>query len=182
MLPHWCAAVIARRDDLRRTPSVVVRRAAQGPTTGRPISASIPDVRISPSPALMRRALPAVVGQWLRFAAVGVANTLLSWCVYAVLVRLGLHYLLASGLAFGVGVVNSYSLNRRWTFRSRGRRGPEALRFVVVQGIGLGVDVGLLYVLVQGMGIHHLLAQVLVFPAASAVTFLLSRYWAFTGA
>jgi putative flippase GtrA len=123
--------------------------------------------------------LPAVAGQWLRFATVGAANTLLSWCVYAVLVRLGLHYLLASSVAFAVGVVNSYSLNRRWTFRSRGRRRPEALRFVVVQGIGLGIDVGLLYALVHGVGIHHLIAQALVFPAASTVTFLLSRHWAF---
>lgn len=129
-----------------------------------------------------RRALPPTAAQWLRFAAVGASNTLLSWCAYAVLERLGLHYLVASGLAFALGVANSYALNRRWTFRSRDRRAPEALRFAVVQCVGLGVDVGLLYGLVDGVGIHHLIAQALVFPAASAVTFLLSRHWAFAGA
>jgi putative flippase GtrA len=128
-----------------------------------------------------RGVLPAVMAQWLRFAAVGATNTLLSWCVYAGLVRLGLHYLLGSGLAFALGVVNSYALNRRWTFRSRHRRGPELVRFVAVQCVGLGLDLGLLYVLVDRVGIHHLIAQALVFPAASAVTFLLSRQWAFAG-
>jgi putative flippase GtrA len=121
---------------------------------------------------------PAVV-QWLRFATVGGSNTLLSWCLYAGLVRVGVHYLLASSVGFAVGALNSYALNRRWTFRSRGRRLPEALRFGVVQCVGLAVDVWLLYALVHGVGIYHLLAQALVFPAASALTFLLSRHWAF---
>jgi putative flippase GtrA len=131
---------------------------------------------------LDRESMPHVFGQWLRFAVVGVSNTLLSWCVYAVLSGLGVHYLVASGLAFAVGVLNSYSLNRRWTFRSRGRRAPEAVRFVAVQCLGLGLDVGLLYALVHAGRIDHLIAQALVFPAASLLTFLLSRQWAFAGA
>jgi putative flippase GtrA len=125
---------------------------------------------------------PPAMSQWLRFATVGAVNTLLSWCAYAVLVRLGLHYLLASGLAFALGIANSYVLNRRWTFRSRDRRAPEALRFVVVQCVGLGLDVSLLYTLVHDVRIHHLIAQALVFPVASTLTFILSRQWAFAGA
>jgi putative flippase GtrA len=121
----------------------------------------------------------AVLLQWLRFAIVGAANTLLSWCVYAVLEHVGVHYLLASSIAFAVGALNSYALNRRWTFRSCDRRAPEALRFGVVQCVGLALDVLLLYVSVHDIGIHHLIAQALVFPIASAVTFTLSRRWAF---
>jgi putative flippase GtrA len=125
-------------------------------------------------------AAPAI-GQWVRFAVVGVGNTLLSWAVYAVLVGIGVHYLLASALAFSLGAINSYVLNRRWTFASDARPAPEVLRFGVVQGVGLGLNLGLLYALVHGAGVAHLLAQVFVFPAASTVTFLLSRHWAFAG-
>jgi putative flippase GtrA len=128
------------------------------------------------------RALPAVppiVRQWLRFAVVGGANTALSWCGYAALEAAGVHYLLASAVAFTLGALNSYALNRRWTFGSRARRVPEALRFGVVQAVGLGLDVSLLYLLVHDARLHHLVAQALVFPAASVVTFLLSRHWAF---
>jgi putative flippase GtrA len=121
----------------------------------------------------------SVLWQWLRFVAVGVSNTVLSWCVYATLEALGVPYLLASAIAFAVGALNSYVLNRRWTFHSRGRPAPEVLRFGVVQCVGLGVDLGLLAVLTQDVRIHHLIAQAIVFPVASAVTFLLSRQWAF---
>jgi putative flippase GtrA len=128
-------------------------------------------VRIAPPAPMLR--------QWLRFAAVGSGNTLLSWSAYAVLARAGLAYAVASAIAFVLGALNSYALNRRWTFRSRGRCAPELLRFSVVQAVGLVLDVSLLWLLTHDARVHHLLAQALVFPAASAVTFVLSRRWAF---
>jgi putative flippase GtrA len=132
-------------------------------------------VRPAPPP------IPAVLAQWLRFAVVGGSNTLLSWCVFALLESLGVHYLLASALAFMLGAVNSYVLNRRWTFASDGHWVPELARFAVVQGVGLVIDVAALYALVHGAGVPHLLAQALVFPLASVTTFALSRRWAFAG-
>jgi putative flippase GtrA len=136
-------------------------------------------VSVAARSAPLGRSAGAVALQWLRFATVGAANTLLSWCVYAVLERAGVHYLLASGLAFVAGALNSYAFNRRWTFRSRGRRVPEALRFGIVQCAGLALNVCLLYVFVDDAGIDHLIAQALVFPLASTLTFTLSRRWAF---
>ena len=127
----------------------------------------------------MRSSRVPVLAQWLRFAAVGGTNTVLSWCVYALLEDAGVHYLIASGLGFAAGAANSFLLNRRWTFRSRAPAAPEAVRFLVVQVVGLALDVTLLYLLVGGIGIHHLLAQALVFPVASVLTFGLSRRWAF---
>jgi putative flippase GtrA len=134
-----------------------------------------------PRHALGSAALP-IVGQWLRFATVGVANTVLSTAVFAALFHLGVHYLLGSALAFALGALNSYVLNRRWTFRSRGRRAPELARFLCVQAVGLVVNLALLAGLVEVAGIQHVFAQVLAFPVASIVTFALSRQWAFKGA
>jgi putative flippase GtrA len=135
------------------------------------------------NPRHLLQAIPGgplrVVAQWLRFAVVGVSNTALSTAVFAGLVHLGFHYLLGSALAFAVGALNSYALNRRWTFRSRGRRAPELARFICVQAVGLGVNLALLAGLVEVAGIHHVFAQVLAFPAASVITFALSRQWAF---
>jgi putative flippase GtrA len=120
-----------------------------------------------------------ILTQWLRFATVGVTNTLLSTAVFAALFHFGVHYLLGSALAFALGALNSYTLNRRWTFRSRAARGPELARFVCVQGVGLLANLALLAGLVELAGIPHVLAQVLAFPVASVLTFALSRQWAF---
>lgn len=131
------------------------------------------------SSMLLRRAPLQVALQWLRFAVVGASNTLLSTAVFAALFHLGVHYLLASALAFAIGALNSYTLNRRWTFRSHERRAPELARFIGVQAVGLGVNLTLLVALVEMAGIQHVFAQLLAFPAASVITFALSRQWAF---
>jgi putative flippase GtrA len=120
-----------------------------------------------------------MAAQWSRFAAVGVSNTALSTLVFGLLTRAGLHYLPASAVAFSLGALNSYALNRRFTFRSRAARAPELGRFVFVQLIGLAIDLVLLSVAIDGIGLPRLAAQVAVFPAASAVTFVLCRQWAF---
>ena len=119
--------------------------------------------------------------QWLRFAAVGVVNTAVSTAVFALLVDAGAHYVPASAIAFTLGALNSYVLNRRWTFRSHASRMPELGRFACVQAAGLVVDLVLLHAAIGGVGLPRLPAQLLVFPAASAVTFVLSRQWAFRG-
>ena len=121
------------------------------------------------------------VRQLIRFGIVGCANTLLSWCAYAVLASVGVHYLLASAIAWTLGALNSYLLNRRWTFRSRGRYGPEVGRFALVQLAGLALDVLLLDALTRDASVPHLVAQALVYPATTVATFLLSRQWAFSG-
>lgn len=119
--------------------------------------------------------------QWFRFAVVGVTNTLLSTAAYGLLVRSGLQYLAASAIAFALGALNSYALNRRWTFRSSAPRATELGRFLCVQLIGLGTNLASLALLVDGAHIPRLAAQLLVFPLASLVTFGLSRQWAFKG-
>ena len=123
----------------------------------------------------------ALLGQLVRFGVVGCSNTALSWCVYALLVRSGMHVLFASAVAWTFGALNSFVLNRRWTFRSRGRWTPELLRFAAVQCAGLVMNLLLLEALTRDAGVHPLVAQALVYPVTTLATFALSRQWAFSG-
>jgi putative flippase GtrA len=123
---------------------------------------------------------PVRVGsQWLRFALVGASNTVLYAVAYMSLGRLGVHYVVASILAFVIGALNGYVLNRRWTFRSRASRVPELARFACAQLLGVVASLALLASLVELAGFHHLAAQAVAFPVASLLTFALSRAWAF---
>ena len=123
-----------------------------------------------------------LAAQWLRFTLVGVSNTALSLAAFALLERGGVHYLLSSAAAFVLGALNSYALNRRWTFRSDAPPAPELARFLFVQAAGLGTNLVLLAELVEVAGLHHLMAQLIAFPFSSVVTFTLARRWAFAPA
>jgi putative flippase GtrA len=122
---------------------------------------------------------PRIATQWLRYTVVGASNTALYAATYMLLAGAGVHYIFASSLAFALGVLNSYALNRRWTFRSDGRRAPELARFLSTQLVGVAASVSLLAALVAVGGLNPLVAQAVAFPVSSLITFALSREWAF---
>lgn len=108
-----------------------------------------------------------------RFLAVGVANTLVYYLVYRLLL-LGLPYLPAHLLAFGVGIVFSFFANSLFTFRVR----PTWRRFLVFPSTTLAnlllVTLGSV-LLVERDWVDERWATLLMTVAAVPITFLLTR-------
>ena len=68
-----------------------------------------------------------------QFCVVGTIGYLINLAVYDVLLRQGLHYLVAATCSFLVAVTSNYTWNRIWTFREhRGHVGIQGMRFFVV--------------------------------------------------
>jgi putative flippase GtrA len=122
---------------------------------------------------------PLVVAQFVRFATVGATNTVVSLLAYAVALRAGAPYLPAGAAAFGLGALNGFLLNRAWTFRHAGRALPAGARYAIVQLLGLGATVGLLWVAVHGVGVPRLPGEVVAAGPVTLLTFALSRLWVF---
>ena len=120
------------------------------------------------------------MAQFIKFALVGVSNTLLTFAVYTLLVKVfGVWYLAASGIGFAVGAVNGYLLNRRWTFRGHAGGTATAVRWVVVQGCGLLVNLGLVYLFVSQAGLDKLIGQAFATVIVVFITFFVNRRWTF---
>ena len=129
--------------------------------------------------AALRPRLPVLV-QFLKFGIVGVSNTLLTFAVYTLLLKVfGVWYLAASAIGFGVGAVNGFLLNRRWTFRGHVGDALTPVRWTIVQGCGLGLNEGLLYLLVHDARLDKLLAQALATGVVTVCTFTANRAWTF---
>jgi putative flippase GtrA len=120
-----------------------------------------------------------VAGQLVRFAIVGVLNTAISLAVYKLAVDVGVPYPVASVVAFAVGALNSYTLNRIWTFRAGGFSRSGFARYIVVQLVGLGINELVLVAAVEGLSVDALVAQAFALVIASSVMFVLNRQWAF---
>jgi putative flippase GtrA len=130
--------------------------------------------------AAVRKAGTPVLVQFVKFGIVGVSNTLLTFVVYTILLKVfGVWYLAASAIGFAVGTVNSFVLNRRWTFRGHVGDALTPLRWAVVQCGGLGVNEGLLYLFVHDAGVEKLLAQALATAVVTVSTFFANRAWTF---
>lgn len=122
---------------------------------------------------------PLVI-QFLKFGTVGVSNTLITFLVYTVLLKVfGVWYLAASAIGFLVGATNGFLLNRRWTFKEHVGDALTPVRWAVVQGCGLGLNELLLYALVDGARLDKLVSQALAMGVVTVLTFLVNRAWTF---
>ena len=82
---------------------------------------------------------------------------------------LGVHYLLAATVSFTAGTVVVYLVSVRYAFAYRrfNRANVEFTIFAALGGVGILVNLLVMYAGVQGLHLHYLLAKIL----AAGVTF-----------
>lgn len=119
--------------------------------------------------------------QLLQFGVVGASGYLVNLAVFAVLAEgAGAHHILAAIAAFCVAVSNNFLWNRLWTFDARsGHAGSQAMRFLVVSLVGLGINLLLLELFVSSAGLAELPAQALAVALTMPVNFVGNRLWTF---
>ncbi len=105
-----------------------------------------------------------------RYAIVGASNTVITFLAYTLLVGVGIAAPVASAAGFGLGAVNGYQLNRRWTFRVPGRVG----RYVGVQAVGAAASAAGV-ALARGDGLPRIPAELVVLPVVTLLTYALAR-------
>lgn len=122
--------------------------------------------------------------QFIKFGLVGVLNTALHYTVFYILYSfIGLNYLLASAIGYAAGLINSYILNRNWTFKSYDTdRKREFARFAWVNLLSMGVNLSALKILVAWGGLRPEVAQALAILFSLVANFVGNRFWAFSSA
>ncbi len=96
--------------------------------------------------------------QKLRFAAVGGLNTAVSYFAFVTIFQLLDNYILASVLAYCIGVMCSFLLNRGFVFNSQHQKG-QLIPFILVNLASLGASTLSLYLLVSGLHINAYIGQ-----------------------
>jgi putative flippase GtrA len=117
--------------------------------------------------------------QLAKFCAVGAVGYGVNLAVYAALLHIGLHYLLAATCSFLVAVTSNYTWNRLWTFRDR-RAGVavQGMRFFVVSVASLGANLVVLHVLIT-LGAGELVGQAIAIVLVTPLNFVGNRLWSF---
>jgi len=105
-----------------------------------------------------------VIKQAGKFVLVGILNTLIDLGVLNLLIFItgiasGFGYSAFKGISFTVAVVNSYILNKFWTFSAFAKAsadkkssGREFSQFFIVSVIGFGINVGVASLVVNVIG------------------------------
>jgi len=121
------------------------------------------------------------LGQFIKFNVVGIMNTAVDFGVFMILNRyLGLVYAMSQVISYSCGMVNSYFLNKFWTFQKReGFTAIEVTKFILVNLSSLGISLLVLYILQSKWSWEVLPSKVLATGFSVGVNFLGNKFWVF---
>jgi putative flippase GtrA len=118
--------------------------------------------------------------QFIKFNLVGLLNTALDFALFSLLTWIGVYYILAQCVSYGVGMVNSYTLNKYWTFAQKGRLEPkQAIRFLVLNLGSLLLSLLLLMFFKDSWGIAIIAAKLLTTVVTTLVNYAGNKLWVF---
>ena len=121
--------------------------------------------------------------QFIKFGIVGGINTVLSYGIYFVGIRLGLHYAAANFVAFVITVFISYVLNGNFVFKEDGgsRFDIKALLKVYASYsiTSLFLTTILLWFEVDILGLPEEIGPIINLFITVPVNFLLNKFWAY---
>ncbi|NOT12151.1 MAG: glycosyltransferase [Methylococcaceae bacterium] len=116
----------------------------------------------------------------IRFILVGVVNTLVGLgTIYAAMYFFSFGIKSANLVGYLVGIIVSFTLNKKWTFKNRDGVGTSLVRFLVVTGVAYVANLETVILSVSYLNISPYLAQFLgVFPY-TIIGYLGCKFFAF---
>ncbi len=117
--------------------------------------------------------------QLLRYGIVGLMSNAIGYALYLGLTYFGIGPKLAMTLLYGVGVLQTFVFNKRWTFGHKGEYGPVFVRYCAAYGIGYIVNLLAFILLVDQGGLPHQLVQGVMIFVVAGLLFLAQKYWVF---
>lgn len=122
--------------------------------------------------------------QFLKFCVVGGLGTIVNLAIlYGLVEFVKLWYVFGAAIAFVIAATHNYILNKIWTFKDR-RTGKTFIakqwtQFFVISIFSLGINLAVLYGLVEFFGLWYIFAQLIAIFVALFSNFLGNKYWTF---
>jgi len=119
----------------------------------------------------------------IRFSFVGASNTLIDFLMFTIFHEaFSAGYMISQVIGYSTGIVNSFILNKRWTFEDKSPRKEAAkklIQFVSVNLITLGITLIIMNLLVKTANVNVYAAKVIVTFIAQISNFLIYKLWIF---
>lgn len=118
--------------------------------------------------------------QLFRFISVGIINTIIGYgAIFACMYLANLSPEISNVIGYMLGLLASYWLHRRYTFRSTKKRGAEFLHFIAVFLIAYCTNLASLVFMINALGVGAALSQVIAGAVYVATSYMLNKCFVF---
>ena len=119
----------------------------------------------------------------VKYYIVGASGVLVNLgLLYSLTEFVGLWYLVSYIIAISVSITLNFTFNKFWTFsdsKNSQRTIVIYLKFVGVSLLGMGIQLGSAYLLVESLSVYYMLAALISIGIASGINFIINRRWTF---
>ena len=118
-----------------------------------------------------------------KYYAVGASGVLVNLGLLFYLTEyVRLWYFLSYALAISASITSNFILNKFWTFRdslNSQRTIVMYVKFVSVSLLGMAIQLGTVYLLVESLSVYYMLAALVSISIAGVINFIINRRWTF---
>ena len=119
----------------------------------------------------------------IKYYTVGGSGVLVNLgLLYTLTDIVGFWYLAAQIIAISVSISSNFLFNRFWTFRDSiedQRNSVMYVKFLIVSLIGMGIQLGITSILVEGAAVYYMYAAGIGIAVAGAINYVVNRRWTF---
>lgn len=118
---------------------------------------------------------------FIKFCLVGGSNTLITLLFFYMFNKiLSINYMISSILGYLCGMLNSFVLNKLWTFRNNEKRlFPQLIKFIFVNSTSLGINLLLMYIFINKLHFDSMASQIIATGFTIISNYIGSRFWVF---
>lgn len=115
----------------------------------------------------------------VRFGIVGLASNVVLYLLYLLFTSVGCGHKTAMTILFVMGIVQTFIVNKRWTFNYQGFEKSIFAKYVMIYvGAYLTNFFGLM-LFVDYLSFPHMIVQGIIVLTGAVLLFMLQRYWVF---
>ena len=118
-----------------------------------------------------------IVVQFLKYNLIGIFNTLFGFSIIFSLMFFGLSATTSNAIGYLFGSILSYSLNKKYTFKSKDKKHSEALKFFMVLAISYLINFITLQYLLNSLNPYY--AQLISGIVYTLSSFSLAKFFVF---
>ena len=119
----------------------------------------------------------------VKYYSVGASGVLVNLGIlYALTDFAGFWYFASQVIAISVSISSNFLFNRFWTFRDSiedQRNSVMYVKFLIVSLIGMGIQLGITYLLVENVAVYYMYAAAIGIAIAGGINYVVNRRWTF---
>ncbi|MCL2158553.1 MAG: GtrA family protein [Oscillospiraceae bacterium] len=121
------------------------------------------------------------IRKFVKFGITGIINTAIDFLVYTLCLEVfGTGAVVAQPIGQGVAMINSYLMNKNWTFKKREKYNlAEILKFLLVNGGSLAINTLGVYLLHEVLGLNEYLCKIPVAISTILVNYFGNKLFVF---